>query len=131
MYNQNLRLKYGSAPAQLLTKGFAAEKSLEKRSSMIRKEFDDSNNVSVRSQLSQQISKIADCGTETMLTMNTRDLKSKSAGQNTANSQKPASRIKESKIREEDSPDSSDVEESNYKNYKSASTSKTNSKREK
>ncbi|RNA08076.1 leucine-rich repeat and guanylate kinase domain-containing isoform X2, partial [Brachionus plicatilis] len=64
IYNQNLRLKFGSAPAQLLTKGEQAERSLEKRASAIKKQFDVNNDVSAKSQLSQHmISKQAMQGT--------------------------------------------------------------------
>lgn len=64
IYNQNLRLKFGSAPAQLLTKGEQAERSLEKRASAIKKQFNMNNNVSAKSQLSQHmISKQAMQGT--------------------------------------------------------------------
>lgn len=64
IYNQNLRLKFGSAPAQLLTKGEQAERSIEKRASAIKKQFDMNNNVSAKSQLSQKmISKQAMQGT--------------------------------------------------------------------
>ncbi len=80
IYNQNLRFKFGSAPAQLTTKGFVAEKSLEKRSSSIKKEIEDSNNVSVKSQISQHISKAAERGTESpALSTRQGGLKSKSA----------------------------------------------------
>jgi hypothetical protein len=64
IYNQNLRMKFGSAPAQLVTKGFVAEKSLEKRQLNLRKEIDESNNVSIKSQLTHQmLSKTAERGT--------------------------------------------------------------------
>ena len=80
IYNQNLRFKFGSAPAQLTTKGFVAEKSLEKRSFSIKKEIEDSNNVSVKSQISQHISKAAERGTESpALSTRQGGLKSKSA----------------------------------------------------
>lgn len=59
MYNQNLRLKYGSAPAQLLSKGEQAEKSLEKRVSILKNQIDLSNLVNTKSQLSQHLSKQA------------------------------------------------------------------------
>lgn len=63
IYNQNLRLKFGSAPAQLLTKGEEAEKSLEKRASAIKKQFDLNNIVNTKSQISQHLSKHAIQGT--------------------------------------------------------------------
>ena len=59
LYNQNLRLKFGSAPAQLLTIGREAELSLEKRASAIKKQFQIGNDVSTRSQVSQNMSKQA------------------------------------------------------------------------
>ncbi len=83
VYNQSLRFKFGSAPAQLITKGFVAEKSLEKRSYSIRKEIEDSNNVSVKSQLSQHISKAAERGTESPEVSTRQGMKSKSADFNT------------------------------------------------
>lgn len=79
IYNQNLRFKFGSAPAQLTTKGFVAEKSLEKRSFSIRKEIEDNNNVSVKSQISQHISKHAERGTESASISTRQGIKSKSA----------------------------------------------------
>jgi len=85
VYNQSLRFKFGSAPAQLITKGFVAEKSLEKRSYNIRKEIEDSNNVSVKSQLSQHISKAAERGTESPEVSTRQAMKSKSADFNTIN----------------------------------------------
>ena len=63
IYNTNLRLKFGSAPAQLLSKGEQAEKSLEKRVSILKNQFDLSNLVSTKSQLSQHLSKQAMQGT--------------------------------------------------------------------
>jgi hypothetical protein len=58
-YNQNLKMKFGSAPAQLLTKGQHAEKSIEKRASKLRDQINQDNIVSTRSQMSQKISKQA------------------------------------------------------------------------
>lgn len=63
VYNQNLRLKFGSAPAQLLSKGEQAEKSLEKRVNLLKNQFDLSNLVNTKSQLSQHLSKQAMQGT--------------------------------------------------------------------
>ena len=63
IYNHNLRLKFGSAPAQLLTKGEQAEKSLEKRASAIKKQFDTNNLVTTKSQMTNHISKQAMQGT--------------------------------------------------------------------
>ena len=57
-----MRLKFGSAPAQLLTIGKEAEKSLEKRASAIKRQFQINNDVSTKSQLSQNISKQATHG---------------------------------------------------------------------
>jgi hypothetical protein len=59
LYNTNLRLKFGSAPAQLLTVGREAELSLEKRASAIKKQFQITNDVSSKSQVSQNMSKQA------------------------------------------------------------------------
>ena len=60
MYNQTMRLKFGSAPAQLLlSEGREAQLSREKRSSALKKQFRLSNDVSVRSQMSQNVSKQA------------------------------------------------------------------------
>jgi len=58
-YNQNLKMKFGSAPAQLLTKGQHAEKSIEKRASKLRDQISQDNIVSTRSQMSQKVSKQA------------------------------------------------------------------------
>jgi hypothetical protein len=63
IHNQNLRLKFGSAPAQLLSKSEQAEKSLEKRVNVLKNQFDLSNVVSTKSQLSQHLSKQAMQGT--------------------------------------------------------------------
>jgi hypothetical protein len=59
LYNTNLRLKFGSAPAQLLTVGREAEMSIEKRTSAIKKQFQITNDVSSKSQVSQNLSKQA------------------------------------------------------------------------
>jgi hypothetical protein len=59
LYNTNLRLKFGSAPAQLLTVGREAEMSIEKRASAIKKQFQITNDVSTKSQVSQNVSKQA------------------------------------------------------------------------
>lgn len=128
MYNQNLRLKFGSAPAQLITKGFMAEKSLEMRTNNIRKEIEDSNNVSVKSQLSQNANIKAAARQNGGSVYSERDIKSKSAdfASNNANrgskSQKSITdnnqhslknsldaRKRENKL--PDSPDSSDNED--------------------
>ncbi|CAF0994429.1 unnamed protein product [Brachionus calyciflorus] len=80
IYNQNLRLKFGSAPAQLLTKGEQAEKSLEKRASQIKKQFDLNNVVSAKSQLSQHqhlMSKQAMQGTVSSASWNKSKLNSR------------------------------------------------------
>jgi hypothetical protein len=50
VYNQNMRLKFGSAPAQLMNEGRLAAKSLDKRVSNIRKQFDNAHNVSTQAQ---------------------------------------------------------------------------------
>lgn len=63
MYNQNLRLKFGSAPAQLLSIGEQAEKSMEKRVSALKNHFNMDNVVSTKSQLSHHMSKQAMQGT--------------------------------------------------------------------
>ncbi len=78
MYNQNLRLKYGSAPAQLLSIGEQAEKSLEKRANIIKNQFDLNNIVSVKSQLSNHLSKQAMQGTVSSISWAKWDEKSKS-----------------------------------------------------
>ena len=80
MYNQNLRLKFGSAPAQLLSKGEEAEKSLEKRASAIKHQFYANNVVNVKSQLSQHLSKQAMQGTISSNSWAKWDDKSKSMG---------------------------------------------------
>ena len=63
MYNQNLRLKFGSAPAQLLSIGEQAEKSMEKRVSALKNHFNMDNVVNTKSQLSHHMSKQAMQGT--------------------------------------------------------------------
>ena len=73
MYNHNLRLKFGSAPAQLLTKGEQAEKSLEKRASAIKKQFDTNNLVTTKSQITNHISKQAMQGTASSNSWNKYD----------------------------------------------------------
>jgi hypothetical protein len=78
IYNHNLRLKFGSAPAQLLTKGEQAEKSLEKRASAIKKQFDTSNLVTTKSQMTNHISKQAMQGTVSATSWNKYDPESKS-----------------------------------------------------
>lgn len=78
MYNQNLRMKFGSAPAQLLNKGEEAERSIERRVSAIKRQFDLNNLVSTKSQLSQHISKQAMQGTISSNSWNKWDSKSKS-----------------------------------------------------
>lgn len=78
IYNHNLRLKFGSAPAQLLTKGEQAEKSLEKRASAIKKQFDTSNLVTTKSQMTNHISKQAMQGTVSATSWNKYDPDSKS-----------------------------------------------------
>jgi len=78
MYNQNLRLKFGSAPAQLLSIGEQAEKSLEKRASILKKQFDSNNMVNIKSQLSNHLSKQAMQGTVSSISWTRWDDKSKS-----------------------------------------------------
>lgn len=78
IYNQNLRLKFGSAPAQLLTKGEHAEKSLEKRVSAIKKQFEQNGLVTTKSQMSNQISKQAMQGTVSSNSWTKWEAKSKS-----------------------------------------------------
>lgn len=56
-------MKFGSAPAQLLTQGEHAEKSLVKRASAIKKELELNNLITTQSQLTNQISKQAMLGT--------------------------------------------------------------------
>jgi hypothetical protein len=63
LYNTSLRMKFGSAPAQLLTQGQQAEKSLVKRASAIKKELELNNLITAQSQLTNQISKQAMLGT--------------------------------------------------------------------
>jgi hypothetical protein len=63
LYNTSLRMKFGSAPAQLLTQGEHAEKSLVKRASAIKKELELNNLITTQSQLTNQISKQAILGT--------------------------------------------------------------------
>ena len=115
IYNQNLRLKFGSAPAQLITKGFAAEQSLEKRSSSIRKEIEDSNNVSVKSQLSQHISKVAERGTESPVMSTMQGMKSKSADFNGNGLTKSPKSFQINSKNNEELIDSSDDEDNNKK----------------
>ena len=56
LYNQSLRLKFGSAPAQLLLgKGEHAERSLEKRVSAIKNQFNLDNLVNTKSQMTKQL----------------------------------------------------------------------------
>lgn len=56
LYNQSLRLKFGSAPAQLLLgKGEHAERSLEKRVSAIKNQFNTDNLVNTKSQVTKQL----------------------------------------------------------------------------
>jgi hypothetical protein len=75
-YSQNLKMKFGSAPAQLLTKGQHAEKSIEKRASKLRDQINQDNIVSTRSQMSQKISKQAFKGSNSISKMS----KHKNAG---------------------------------------------------
>ena len=93
MYNHNLRLKFGSAPAQLLTKGEQAEKSLEKRASAIKKQFDTSNLVTTKSQMTNHISKQAMQGTASSNSWNKYDSNAKPKGdaneKSEANHKKP------------------------------------------
>lgn len=63
LYNTSLRMKFGSAPAQLLTHGEQAEKSLVKRASALKKELELNNFITAQSQLTNQISKQAMQGT--------------------------------------------------------------------
>lgn len=78
MYNQNLRLKFGSAPAQLLSIGEQAEKSLVKRMSVLKNQFDSSNMVNTKSQLSNHLSKQAMQGTVSSISWSKWEDKSKS-----------------------------------------------------
>jgi len=77
MYNQNLRLKFGSAPAQLLSIGEQAEKSLEKRTSALKNQFENGNMVNVKSQLSNHLSKQAMQGTVSSISWAKWDEKTK------------------------------------------------------
>ena len=81
MYNQNLRLKFGSAPAQLLSIGEQAEKSMEKRASILKTQFDLNNIVNTKSQLSNHLSKQAMQGTLSSISWAKCDEKSKNANQ--------------------------------------------------
>lgn len=82
MYNQNLRLKFGSAPAQLLSIGEQAEKSMEKRVSALKNHFNMDNVVSIKSQLSHHMSKQAMQGTISSISWaKWGDEKAKSLGQ--------------------------------------------------
>jgi hypothetical protein len=60
-YGQNMRLKFGSAPAQLLSEGREAELSLEKRASAIKKQFQLAYDVSTRTQVSRNMNKQQNC----------------------------------------------------------------------
>lgn len=51
IYSQSLRLKFGSAPAELFGKGEQAEKSMSKRIQEIKKQFDSTNLVNSKSQI--------------------------------------------------------------------------------
>jgi hypothetical protein len=55
MYNQSLRLKFGSAPAELVGKGEHAEKSLEKRIQEIKRQFQSNNLVNSKSQVENRL----------------------------------------------------------------------------
>lgn len=57
LYNQNMRLKFGSAPAELLRKGEHAEKSIEKRINDIKKQFETNHLVNSRSQIMNSLNK--------------------------------------------------------------------------
>ena len=114
IYNHNLRLKFGSAPAQLLTKGEQAEKSLEKRASAIKKQFDTSNLVTTKSQMTNHISKQAMQGTVSATSWNKYDPDSKSREEvhekeeNSKKSEKKKSKASKNSKKYDKQDDSSD-----------------------
>lgn len=111
MYNQNLRLKFGSAPAQLLSIGEQAEKSIEKRASILKTQFDLNNIVNTKSQLSNHLSKQAMQGTLSSISWAKWDEKSKNANQSARLNTNNHSAVKKGSqsIRyEEESEESSD-----------------------
>ena len=55
MYSQSLRLKFGSAPAELFGKGEHAEKSIVRRIQEIKKLFESNNLVNSKSQIEKSL----------------------------------------------------------------------------
>ncbi len=117
MYNQNLRLKFGSAPAQLLSIGEQAERSLEKRMSTLKNQFDSVNMVNTKSQLSNHLSKQAMQGTVSSISWAKWEEKSKSLEAKNGISNK-SGRIYESPLKkvniiryDEETDDSSDEDD--------------------